>query len=290
MARPRLRPTAIRPSLQYQTDGNSLTINAGAMSLVACPEDSQDTLFLQQLSSAAIYAFEGNDLLIGFVADSGTMRFSPLPEVDLPDPEQGEPTGVVNAPDGIFLRSGPGTNYPAIGTAPLGETGLLVGISEDGAWYAADAPNLPGGMAWGSAAFIDASNAESLPVIAAPAAADTLVGLTWQWVSFTTPVAQSDIAEPGRYTILFNADGTANIQADCNVVLAQYTVDGSSISIIPGPTTLAACPPDSQDQLFVQSLSNAAIYFFQDGDLYLDLTADAGTMRFQPAACRGRPR
>ena len=46
---------------------------------------------------------------------------------------------------------------------------------------------------------------------------------------------------------------------------------------------MAACPEDSLDQQYLASLSNAAVYFFQDGDLFLDLFADGGTMRFRPA-------
>ena len=59
------------------------------------------------------------------------MHFGELPTVDLPAPETTEPTGTVNAPDGIFLRTGPGTNFPSVGAAPLGESGTLIGISQD---------------------------------------------------------------------------------------------------------------------------------------------------------------
>lgn len=107
-----------------------------------------------------------------------------------------------------------------------------------------------------------------------------LVGPVWQWQGTTTPVEEIKVADPSRYTIQFNADGTAGIKNDCNSVGATYTVDGQKIEIKLGPTTLMACPPDSQDALFAQQLSAARIYFFKDGMLYLDLFADAGTMRF----------
>lgn len=45
---------------------------------------------------------------------------------------------------------------------------------------------------------------------------------------------------------------------------------------------MVACPPDSQDAQFMNQLSNAAIYFIDGGNLYIDLFADAGTMRFVP--------
>ncbi|MBK7919951.1 MAG: META domain-containing protein [Chloroflexi bacterium] len=92
-----------------------------------------------------------------------------------------------------------------------------------------------------------------------------LTGTTWQWVSLTTPVEQTAVSDPTRYTITFNDDGTAAIKADCNNVVASYTADGGSLSILPGPSTLAACPEDSLGDQFVANLSNAAIYFFRDG-------------------------
>ncbi len=266
----------------YTFDGSAISITPGPSTLAACPPDSQDQLFISQLSSAAIAFFQEGDLYIDLFADGGTMRFAAQETVDLPEPAQGDPTATVNAPDGVFLRSGPGTEYPEVGTAVFGDTGTIVGQSEDGQWWVIDAPELPGGQVWVSAQFVDVQNAGSVPVVAAPDSLG-LVGVNWQWASLTTPVAQTDIADPTRYTILFNADGTANITADCNVVGASYsaTPEGA-LTIALGPSTLAACPPDSQDQLFLQSLSNAAIYFTEAGQLYIDQMADGGTMRFLP--------
>ena len=90
-------------------------------------------------------------------------------------------------------------------------------------------------------------------------------------------------ADPTRYTIAFLEDGTAAIGADCNRVVATYTVADSALTIVLGPSTLAACPPDSQATPFMAGLSSAAIYFFQDGHLFIDQFASAGTMKFAPA-------
>lgn len=264
----------------YTTDGSSITIIPGATTLALCPEDSQDQVFVQQLSSAAIYFFQGGDLYIDLAADAGTMRFGELPEVDLPEPAEGAPTGTVNAPNGINLRSGPGTNFPVLGTAPQGDSGTLKGVSEDGQWYVVEAPSFPDGQVWVAAEFVDATNSESLPVVATPALAQSLVGPTWLWAGTITPVEPIEVADPTRYQIVFNADGTANIKADCNSVTATYTVDGSAINIVPGASTLVMCPEDSQDQQFVQQLSNAAIFFFQGNELFIDQFASSGTMRF----------
>jgi heat shock protein HslJ len=99
----------------------------------------------------------------------------------------------------------------------------------------------------------------------------------------TDPQGVTTVPDPSIYTILFNEDGSATIKADCNQVGASYTTDGSNISITMGPTTAAACGPESLDQVFLAGLGSAAIYFFEEGDLYMDMQADGGTMRFSVA-------
>ena len=276
---------------QVTADGSAISLTLGPSTLVACPEDSQADLFTQQLSGAALYFFQEGDLFIDLLADSGTMHFGELPTVDLPAPETTEPTGTVNAPDGIFLRTGPGTNFAAVGAAPQGETAALSGMSEDGEWYVVEAPGFPNDQVWVSAAFVDAENAGDLPVVAAPVnvPSQSLVGPTWLWTGTVTPVETIDVADPSRYTIDFFDDGTAGIGADCNRVMATWTADGQSITITPGPSTLAACPDDSQADAFIQQLSSAAVFFFQGNDLFIDQVASAGTLRFIPSVLPQAP-
>jgi heat shock protein HslJ len=211
-------------------------------------------------------------------------------ESELPPADAGEATGIVIAPDGVFLRTGPGTEYPYVGAAPFEATGVIAGVSEDGLWWAFDALNLPdapGSRVWVLATLIEASNAENVPVIEAPPLSASLTGVTWQWISFTDPLEQITIDDPSRYTVTLDeavgGTGQAAIKADCNDVAATYTVDGNSINIVAGPSTLAACPEDSLDQQYLANLSNAVIFFFEEEDLFLDLMADGGTMRFTAA-------
>ena len=114
------------------------------------------------------------------------------------------------------------------------------------------------------------------------AIAGALSANPWQWVSFTNPVEQYQIADPESYTLTFNTDGTVTIKADCNNAAGSYTEDGSSLSIEIGPSTMALCPPESRSEDFLKYLGSAAIYFFQDGNLFIDLMADGGTMQFAP--------
>ena len=90
------------------------------------------------------------------------------PPVELPAAEADEPTGVVTAEDGVNVRTGPGTEYPIVGVAPQGTEGQIVGVSEDGQWWVAAAPSAPNEHAWVAAAYVEATNADDVPVIPAP--------------------------------------------------------------------------------------------------------------------------
>lgn len=124
------------------------------------------------------------------------------------------------------------------------------------------------------------------PAAAASSQADSglvkmLTGTTWQWVSLTDPVQQFAVDNPENYALTFLPDGTLQIKADCNMASSSYTAaEDGSLTVQPGITTLAACPPESRGEEFVQKLGFAAHYFFQDGHLFIDLLADGGTLEF----------
>lgn len=130
----------------------------------------------------------------------------------------------------------------------------------------------------------DESEFSDVSVEADMAALGALVEHPWQWVSFTSPVEPVEIEDPTSYVIDFINDGTINIKADCNRAAGSYTVAGASLTVALGPATLAACPPESRSDQFLQLLGNAAVYFFEDGKLHIDLLADGGTLVFAPAA------
>jgi heat shock protein HslJ len=117
-----------------------------------------------------------------------------------------------------------------------------------------------------------------------PAAEPSLTGVTWQWQgSQYSNDTNATPEDPSLYTIAFADDGTYSGQADCNSIRGEYTLEDSSITISPGATTLIECPPGSLGMEFTRDLEAAAIVFFQDGDLLIDLFADSGTMRFSQA-------
>jgi heat shock protein HslJ len=60
----------------YQADETNLTITLGPTTLMACPPPTLDSVFAQQLSQVSSYFFDGNDLILLWKADSGSMKFS----------------------------------------------------------------------------------------------------------------------------------------------------------------------------------------------------------------------
>ena len=116
-----------------------------------------------------------------------------------------------------------------------------------------------------------------------PAAEASLTAQPWQWHGYSGPEEQFTVEMPESYQVTFNADGTINIVADCNNAAGTYTDEEGALTIAVGPMTMAACPDGSRSDRFVTLLGAAARYFFADGNLYIDLMADGGTMRLDPA-------
>ena len=274
---------------QYATSNIDLPqprifMELGATQMAFCGESSLDQDMSLMFGPAQNYEIleDGNVLKFSWAAGGPVDYYRNVESFDLQPSESGEATGTVTAPDGVYLRTGPGTNYPFVGVAAQGLSGTIIGVSEDGEWWQFAAPNIAGGSVWASAQYIEATNTEDVPVVASPPASLGLTGIPWEWVGTTSPAGLSPVGDPSRYVILFNTDGTANIKADCNNVYAGYTTDGNNITITPGASTMAICPDDSQDAQFLNQLSSAVIYFIDGGNLYLDLPADSGTMRFVP--------
>jgi heat shock protein HslJ len=70
-------------SASYTVEGQSLTLGPAAVSLVACPPGSLDSVFLRDLSQVATFVFAGDQLVLNLRLDSGNMYFSPLPPPSL---------------------------------------------------------------------------------------------------------------------------------------------------------------------------------------------------------------
>lgn len=119
------------------------------------------------------------------------------------------------------------------------------------------------------------------------ASTPSLTGTTWQWTAMqtTAPASQSMVPPPdvGKYTIKFNMDGTAEINADCNGVGATYTTNGSNMTITLGAGTLMYCGDASLDQIYLKSLAQVASYSIDNSGLHLGLANNGGKMDFAAA-------
>jgi heat shock protein HslJ len=109
-----------------------------------------------------------------------------------------------------------------------------------------------------------------------------IVGITWQWAQLTEtePASQSVVPDPQNYTLVFQPDGEVSIKADCNMVGGTYTLEGASLTIALGPSTLAYCGDDSLDQLYLAMLGNVGSFDVENGRLALNLKEGAGKMVF----------
>lgn len=114
-------------------------------------------------------------------------------------------------------------------------------------------------------------------------AGDSLTGPVWKLQVVTMSGSPMPgvvpVSDQQRYTITFNTDGTFSAKADCNQVAGAYTTSGSSITITPGPMTLAACPADSFGDAYVAALGQASTYTVADSELTLTLNG-GGTLVF----------
>lgn len=110
----------------------------------------------------------------------------------------------------------------------------------------------------------------------------SLAGQTWQWVrSYYNDDSKAVPANPADYTVVFGSDGTVGVKADCNMKEGTYRIDGKTIMINLTQSTMAMCPEGSLEDRFARDLNGAAIWFVKDGNLYLDIVFDTGTMQFR---------
>lgn len=112
-----------------------------------------------------------------------------------------------------------------------------------------------------------------------------LAGTTWELQQIQLNDGQVFTADPPQsYTLEFAANGEVFVQADCNRAIGSFTEgQDNRLNITMGPTTLAACPPDSISNDYLRFINEANSFFFMDGQLFIELKFDSGTMQFAPA-------
>ncbi|MCP9840827.1 META domain-containing protein [Synechococcus sp. J7-Johnson] len=132
---------------------------------------------------------------------------------------------------------------------------------------------------------------------AKPATAAPLAGTQWRLVemqSMDDAQGTTRPADPSRYTLQFNGDGTVQLRLDCNRAnggwSAQPSADPSSGSLRLGPlaTTRALCPPPSLGEKLGAQAAFVRGYRLNDGRLTLSLLADGGLLVWEPVQPAGQ--
>ena len=106
-----------------------------------------------------------------------------------------------------------------------------------------------------------------------------LQGPTWQLVAQRNGSTTEALDQPKNYTVTFGDAGELAVQADCNRVAGTYTAEGGSVGSMRvqlGPSTLAACGPDSHADLLMNVLASAQNYKVLPGGTTLELIQPAG--------------
>jgi len=201
-------------------------------------------------------------------ADTQSVPVVPTPPVPpttaMVPPEPGEPQAT--ALDNVYVRNGPGTNYPAYGIALDGTTGRVLGVSQDGAWWVVrvDPTVLGAGYGWVMVQYTSASNTQGVQVIAnpppsaavapAPPPAGAPVATAVDYVNVRTGPGTTypvlGIASPGASSEVTgkSADGawwqvkipTRYVASGFGWVSASYVVTANTDSV---PVVDAAPPP-----------------------------------------------
>ncbi|MCA9987528.1 MAG: META domain-containing protein [Anaerolineales bacterium] len=116
-------------------------------------------------------------------------------------------------------------------------------------------------------------------------AAPELTDIAWQWTQTDSAdeAMAIEVGDPSLFSITFLPGGDYALQNDCNRGGGAYTLDGASLTIMPGFTTEAYCGDESLDQTFLNHLAQVVSYEVAEGQLILTLAEAAGTMTFTPA-------
>lgn len=172
----------------------------------------QESEYLAALATAATYSLLGNQLYLRTADDQLAVVMTRILVIDLPEPAPATSTGRITAPQGLNLRSGPGINFPVIGFARFGDEGEIVGRSADGRWWAAAVASAAGGIAWASADFVVATNADNVPVIEV---APPIIVVPTTAPTPTPPPPPTATPAP---VLSFGADRTTINQGECTML------------------------------------------------------------------------
>ncbi len=154
----------------YTADGGSISMSVGVITQAICGDDSLSDQFVKNLGNGATYIFNGSQLVLDLKADGGQMIFINAGGGVTP-PKPGEGTPIATTTEPVNVRTGPGSNYPTHGTAPIGSVFELIGVSPDGDWWVVKVTTdiSKDGTGWIAARYTETSgDTTNLPVVQPP--------------------------------------------------------------------------------------------------------------------------
>lgn len=97
-----------------------------------------------------------------------------------------------------------------------------------------------------------------------------IVGGAWRLESMELTGASAFVPEdPSRFTVVFNADGTLGVTADCNQCGGSYTVTDGRLTSGPLACTLIACPTN-RGQEFASLIDGTSTLDMDDDELEIE--------------------
>jgi heat shock protein HslJ len=111
-----------------------------------------------------------------------------------------------------------------------------------------------------------------------------LEGRTWQLVEIVSTDDRIDAPDDrSLYTVVFNADGSVQIRADCNRGTGAWTTSApGKLQFGEIAATRAPCLPGSLHDRYMAQFPRVRSYVMKDGHLFLATKADGPVIEFQP--------
>ena len=119
----------------------------------------------------------------------------------------------------------------------------------------------------------------ALPIAGPVAGAASPIG-AWHWESLISAAETVAVNQPERYKLQLQAGGKAQVVADCIKGQGSYTSDGRNFNIKMAKVTRSTCPAGSLSGRYLNALEAAIGQRVKGKNLFLDLPADNGTMKF----------
>jgi hypothetical protein len=172
-------------------------------------------------------------------------------------------------------------------------TALLAGIMLSGCGAQADKPAAPADARPTAAASVTSTSPGAPAVPDAPAAGKPLAGTSWRLIeiqSMDDAVGSTHVADPSRYTMRLNGDGSVALRLNCNSATGSWSAEAAGpdspsgrFEFGPLAATAALCPAPSLDDQVTKQAPYFRSYLLNEGRLYLSLMADGGIFVWEPA-------